>query len=321
MIAKSWRERATDWAAERRLLPPFGRPRPHPVFAAFPPPPQVADGGDVDYLGIRTLPEMLPPHWVTGPRAGALPAVGEEYFEWIDLLESVDNARTTFTMIEFGAGYARWFARASVAASRRGLATRFGVVEAEPQHAQWARSHLAANGVAQDDVAFFDAAVGTAPGRIVFLVGMPPGTDGNNAREWYGQAVAWDGLAVEQDTGRTYHGRALLALADGWTGVEVPVVDIRDIMARFETIYFADFDVQGAEAEVIGAAVAELTAQVRRLHIGTHSRAIDAELPRILGSAGWRCLRAYPCLRWNRTEFGWIRFTDGVQSWINPRLG
>jgi hypothetical protein len=31
-------------------------------------------------------------------------------------------------------------------------------------------------------------------------------------------------------------------------------------------------------------------------------------------------VRAFPCLRWNRTEFGWIRFNDGVQTWVNPKL-
>ena len=37
-----------------------------------------------------------------------IPSVGEEYFEWIDLLESVLAADDKFTMVELGAGWGRW---------------------------------------------------------------------------------------------------------------------------------------------------------------------------------------------------------------------
>ena len=37
----------------------------------------------------------------------------EDYFEWIDLLEAVEEARGTFAMIEVGAGYGRWIANAA----------------------------------------------------------------------------------------------------------------------------------------------------------------------------------------------------------------
>eukprot|EP01035_Chromulina_nebulosa_P012595 gene12595-16791_t len=128
-----------------------------------------------------------------------------------------------FTMIEFGAGYARWATRGWIAARRRGLAVHLGVVEAEPQHAAWARSHLAFNGVPDTDISFFEAAVGTEPGETVFLVEMPEGNAGNNAREWYGQAVSWAPAEQGVATQRTYCGHPLVEMPGGWVGLRVEV--------------------------------------------------------------------------------------------------
>ena len=321
-MQKPYRERVTDWAADRGLLPPWGRPAQHPIFAAFPPSPIAVRDLYVDYLGIRTQSEMLPSQslsYLGLESTPQLPMFDEEYFEWIDVLEAVSAARSSFTMIEVGAGYARWAARGWVAAQRRGLAAHVGVVEAEPQHLLWAKSHLAFNGVPDSDITFHEAAVGVEAGSTLFLVGMPPGTAGNTASDWYGQAVAWPGLTEGHATGRSYCGKPLLELAAGWSGVRVDVQTLDAILAHSSRVDLADFDVQGAEADVIRASLGTLTAKVRRLHIGTHSREIDMELPRILAPAGWRCLRAYPCSRWNRTPFGWIYFGDGVQTWLNPR--
>jgi hypothetical protein len=42
----------------------------------------------------------------------------EDYFEWIDLLTSIERARDTFTMIEVVAGYGRWITNAAAAIRR-----------------------------------------------------------------------------------------------------------------------------------------------------------------------------------------------------------
>lgn len=315
-------ERCLGRVAARGWLPPRGPHAHHPVFGEFLPLPAPRDGVDTDYLGVRTQAAMLPPHWVSPPLADlpGLPPFDEEYFEWIDVLEAVQAARASFTMVEVGAGYARWGARAAVAARRRGLSVRLGVVEAEPQHLIWAREHLAAAGVSGDDVEWFEAAVGVEPGETVFLVKMPEGRPGNTPREWYGQAVTWAALREAKDAGRSYCGRPLMEMPDGWLGVKVPVQTLSPMLERFEVIDLVDFDVQGAESDVIAESVKALSARARRLHIGTHSRKIDAALTQILAPAGWLCLRSFPCLRWNSTPYGWILFNDGVQTWVNPRL-
>jgi FkbM family methyltransferase len=315
-------ERWLGRVAAKGWLFPRGHIAHHPIFAAFPPQPAPRDGVDTDYLGVRTRDVMLPPHWISPPLGDvpSLPPFDEEYFEWIDILEAVQAARGSFTMVEVGAGYARWCARACAAARRRGLEVRVGVVEAEPQHVLWAREHLAAVGIAGSNIEWLEAAVGAEPGETVFLVEMPEGRPGNTPREWYGQAVTWAAMQDATDTGRAYCGKPLLQMPEGWLGVKVAVQTLSPMLERFDVIDLVDFDVQGAETDVIAASLAPLTARVRRVHVGTHSREIDAALPRILRPAGWRCVQSYPCLRWNRTPYGWICFNDGVQTWVNPRL-
>ena len=51
-----------------------------------------------------------------------LPKVnGLEYFEWLDLLHAVQDARDRFVMVELGAGYGRWAVRAATRPSGSGL--------------------------------------------------------------------------------------------------------------------------------------------------------------------------------------------------------
>src|SRR5262245_931912 len=50
----------------------------------------------------------------------SIPSLSDEYFEWVSLLEAAKAARTSFTVVELGAGYGRWAARAALAARQRG---------------------------------------------------------------------------------------------------------------------------------------------------------------------------------------------------------
>jgi hypothetical protein len=91
-------------------------------------------------------------------------------------------------------------------------------------------------------------------------------------------------------------------------------------LERIDFLDLVDFDVQGAEGQVIAQSIETLNQKVRRLHIGTHSRDIDAFLKEVLTGQRWVCLREYGCGQTEQTPFGPVGFQDGVQSWINPRL-
>jgi hypothetical protein len=79
-------------------------------------------------------------------------------------------------------------------------------------------------------------------------------------------------------------------------------------------------DIQGSEHDVLAGAIGAINEKVKRLHIGTHSPAIEASLHVLLGENGWTCLRNYPGQGRHATEFGEMDFEDGIQTWINPRL-
>jgi hypothetical protein len=75
-----------------------------------------------DFLGIKT--RLLYEGQMNGANtlkniasqrkiSPTLPGFNEEYFEWIDIFESVKNAKNEFVMFELGAGFGRWIVRAA----------------------------------------------------------------------------------------------------------------------------------------------------------------------------------------------------------------
>lgn len=65
-----------------------------------------------------------------GPRP--LPPFNEECFEWIDLLNSVQEARNNFAMYGLGAGFGRWGVRGGHVARRHALTPDPVLVEGFP---------------------------------------------------------------------------------------------------------------------------------------------------------------------------------------------
>src|SRR5260370_35145422 len=76
---------------------------------------EVEGNFEIDFLGTKMRHEFKAgfcrPEAITVQ--DYYPAFDEEYFEWIDLLESVVAASGSYTMIDLGAGYGRWGVRAA----------------------------------------------------------------------------------------------------------------------------------------------------------------------------------------------------------------
>lgn len=143
---------------------------------------QVPQGFGVDFLGVKTrscFASWLPAHPTDRTEAPEYPGFDEEYFEWIDLLEAVDSARTDFTMLELGAGWGRWTARAAAACGQRGLTYRLLAVEAEPTHFAWLKQNLEDNNVSLENCHLIQAAMAGKDGKIGFQVGNPGLNYGN----------------------------------------------------------------------------------------------------------------------------------------------
>jgi FkbM family methyltransferase len=303
----------------------------HPVISHFRPfNGLVRPFTHVDFLGSVARHEFLA-GFCNGCSEPALvenryPEFDDEYFEWIDLLKAVASAKGSFTMIEVGAGFGRWSVCAALAIRQfdKNLPYRLIAVEAEPLTFQWMRSHFRDNDVDPDQHHLINAAVSDRPGSVQFYVGGPPnGPVEYKPGTWYGQALTkdYDASAKSKSDG-TYHGFQALRHASGWRSIWAPTVDLRSVVhqSKSQHVDLIDIDIEGEELAAVSGAIRELDGKVKRLHIGTHTSEVEAGLRRLLSEHGWICEADYPLLTTSETPWGPIRFQDGVQSWVNPRL-
>lgn len=253
----------------------------------------------------------------------SLPTFTEEYFEWVDVFEAVDQAKDSFTMLELGAGFGRWGVIGYMAAKMKGIKNiKVGFVEAEPQHVVWLKEHVQVNGMKPDQYAVYPCAVSDHNGEILFYIGMPEGSDSNSPREWYGQCIVSDSNPIVKNAAndQDYHGFPVVSLASGWTAVRVPLRDINEILADYNYLDLIDMDVQGEELKIVQAGMQALNQKVKRIHIGTHNAKVESGMRKLFTENGWTCVWDYACGRRNQTPYGMVDFCDGVQGWINPKF-
>jgi FkbM family methyltransferase len=295
----------------------------HPVFAHFPPYSGVCEQGfSIDFLGSKVRTEFVSGAVASGTNVTTqYPPLDEEYFEWIDILESVRAAKEKYTMVELGAGYGRWAVRAACAARRcrPDLPFHLVAVEAEPKHFEWMKRHFRDNQVDPRQHTLVRAAVGDKAGTAMFYVGSPE-SSGNVAADWYGQALTKSYEEVEKRRFGRYEGFRVLKFKSGWRAIETECVVLGKVIGDLTRVDLIDMDVQGAELKVVGSSMDLLDRTTVRMHIGTHDREIEAGLRELLRAHRWECLADYSCLGRNETPWGPVEFSDGVQSWVNPRL-
>jgi|SRR5579872_5408021 len=294
----------------------------HPIFekfSAYSGP--VPEGCQTDFIGARLRCEFVstttpsPSEVQMGP-----PPLDEEYFEWIDILESVWRARDRYTMLELGAGYGRWVVRAALASRQRGIQKcHLVAVEGEPLHFKWLQQHFRGNGLNPAEHSLVQAVVSDQPGTTLFYVGMPKGGE-DRADQWYGQAIAGSYERPRNKTQELYEGIPVIELKSGWKSIEVQAVTLASLLHDLDRVDLIDMDVQGEELKIVRSAIDELDRKVCRLHIGTHNHEVEKGLKETLGRHGWNCHFDYPCESTTETPFGPVRFGDGVQSWTNPRM-
>ncbi len=290
----------------------------HPVFSRFAPwKGRVAAGWDVNFLGVKTRTEFfsmferLADYSTDRDLVTAPPYQNEDYFEWIDLLESVVAADARFRMIELGSGWGKWLTSGAVAARSLGIDYFVIGIEAEPTHFRWMQQHLRDNGVEDDHTQLIRAAVAAEDGSVWFHVG--------DAADWYGQRIEENAPAESRPAGwRRWLRRG--GHEDGRHIEQVRAIGLRTLLADDEVVDLIDADIQGAEADVFEAAGERLTQIVRRVHVGTHSDENEERLRRLFTDLGWELLYDYPNGRTNTTPYGEMPFEDGVQAWLNPRL-
>ena len=250
------------------------------------------------------------------------PTASEDFFEWLDVLETVCEARGRYTMVELGAGWGRWLVNAAAALRQLDAARPLLLVgvEAEPTHFEWLRQHLLDNGIDPAEHVLIKAAVAARDGRVRFQHGDPAG--------WYGQAMDRDDPAAKLAGpisrlirwSRNTVANRLAVGRDARKVGRVRAVSLETILRPLELVDLIDADIQGAEADVFEAAVDQLALKVRRVHIGTHGGEFEERLRAHFGQLGWERRFDYPSGSDVKTPWGSVRFEDGVQSWVNPAL-
>jgi FkbM family methyltransferase len=298
----------------------------HPAFARFRLwEGNVDPGWVVNWIGVRTRVAVQSDHagFPTPTHVKPeLPPLSEEYFEWIDVLESVAESSGPFTMVELGAGWGRWLVNAAFALEQLapGRPLRLVGVEAEPTHFSWLASHLRDNGIDPEGHTLVRAAVAERDGRLRFQRG--------DAARWYGQSIERDDPASKlagpvsrliRWTRNTVANRLAVG-PDARKVRRTRAVALSTILEPLDRVDLIDADIQGAEAGVFESAEAELSRKVRRVHIGTHDRDNELRLRALFTRIGWDCRFDYESRSEVATPWGQCVFEDGIQSWINPAL-
>lgn len=294
----------------------------HPVFSRFPGySGEALEDCQADFVGTQTHRKCLPGEFRPGDTMQGGPARDEEYFEWIDILESVVAARDRYTMIEIGAGYGRWACRAALAAKAMNIpVVHVAAVEAEPLHLEWLDEHFQRNGLSEAEFRIYPFAVAAKPGKTMFMINKPGESPEEMARQWYGQSLATKKAVLKPVKSPDYCGRRVFTLQSGYQAVQVDVERFDTVLKDYDAIDLLDFDIQGFELEVIQSCIDEIEQKTKRVHIGTHGVELEAGLRELFSSRGWRCNFDFQCQQTNETPFGRIAFNDGVQSWSNPRF-
>lgn len=283
------------------LLDPWVGSRPPGVF--------------VDWDGSLYIPECLPQELDSNYLSGSAyeehsyREPDEEMFEWVDVLESIHDAKGSFTFVELGAGYGRWSIRAFNAARRFGIpASNISLVtvEAEAVHSNWLLRNFEMNHIPHSSHMHFECAVSDWSGDGQFYVFQP----GESDREW--QAKRW-------------YGQALVRADNSWAGAGTELVKVsrlNDILSSLPSgkiIDLLDMDLQGEDSRVLESSLEQLS-RVRKVHVGTDSIEEDSRIFNFMSQIGWTLIRRYLPLRTSPTAYGHISFVDGVMTWRNPKL-
>ena len=267
-----------------------------------PEPPAPTPDTLTNFMGLKVPVSVFPPglQALSGQVEGR-PDPGNwhaDIAEWAAALYAVEAAQGLFTVVELGCGWGCWLLNTGLAARRRGLDLRLVGIEGSARHLDQARRALALNGFAADSFRLVHGVAGPSRGRAIFPSEEAPG---------------WGGVAQFDPDAAT------LARAEADPRVTVldshPLGDLSD----GQPIDLLHIDIQGAETAFVEGNFADIARLVRRVLIGTHSRAIEGQLETLFLEAGWTLEMDRPAIappRGGRPHLA----IDGVQMWANPAL-
>ncbi len=224
-----------------------------------------------------------------------------ETAEFVGVLRSVLDARGgKYRMLECGAGYGTWMVNSYMAARQRGIDDIhvYGV-EGDAGHFAFLQQHMSDNQIPEGRFTAFNAAIGPERGSAEWPLA-------ENAADVYGGRPL--------DDGADYHGRRPQRT------VTVPVLALRELRPPAHVGAVLQIDILGGEGELCETCIDAVTARVRRVFVGTHSRALDGQVMATFHRAGWSLENEKPTiLKWHdgSPTLENLATVDGLQVWRN----
>lgn len=247
-----------------------------------------------------------------------LPDFDSEYFDWIEILDSVKSAKDKFVMIELGAGYGRWMVNAAVGVRLMNpVPVKLVAVEAEPIHYTWIKEHFADNGINPKNHQIINKAVSPKTSLVRFWIGNPS--------EWYGQMIAHDQTYSHSDVLK-FHINSLIRpllpnrrrIPEDKKTIFMKSISLNRILSDHQIVDLVSMDIQEMEFLVIEDSLRQLNQKVKKIHIATHLPELEEKIRALMHHNKWKNSVDYRCMSTNKTPYGDIYFQDGIQTWINP---
>jgi len=236
----------------------------------------------------------------------------ESQFERDCFLSILANIkREHVNMFELGAGWGEWcMALAGVVDHKiipiKPTSYRCLAVEGEPTHYQWLREHFENQNIKGIPV---HGAVSNRNGQCRFNVSVAPDY-------WYGQIISFHKMVVPELL------RDLRDFVLRQT-IKVPMYTVDYLMRTygFNHIDIIDIDVEGAELEVIEGATSSIKNDlIDYLLIGTHEKALNDKLRKLLSPKFGLIVDIYPNSIGIVDGFAPIRCQDGIQLYKRKNI-
>jgi len=261
---------------------------------------------------------------------------GESWFEMVNCVEAAREARGRYVMMTLGACYGGQAVDAyKTLQAVNPMPATLVAVEGVPENVAWVRKNFRDNGIDPDAHWIVEAAMSASNEPVIFPVGSPGSgaqncisTNSNQARETLVQQVIESGNAEKVVRN---------LLLGNTTGVQinltpdyeqafmaelryVSAITLNDLLGPFDRVDYVEADLQQSEAVVFPPAMAQLSAKVRRVHLGTHGADVHHHMHALFQQHGWEVLFSYEPNSHHDTPQGSFDLNDGVLSAVNSRV-
>ena len=298
-----------------------------------------------DFLGIFTDVKFLPLSGLDrrtvggGKVATRLPEIGEGrngegWFEAINWVDAVRDARKRFVMMSLGAHYGAQLVGAHrMLQILNPMSSTLVAVEAEPENYTSISEHMRNNGIDPDLHWLLRMAVSDTREPALFPVGAPGigsnncfATNTPNSRRIFADLIIRDGdpnaalrkLFIDNTTGFTQPVHPGMPYM---TEVKVvSAITLEDLLGPFERVDYLEADIQQSEIVALPPFIDALRKKVRRIHIGTHGKDEHAFLHRLFAEKGWEIVFNFGPNAQYECALGKFELNDGVLTVRNPDL-